>query len=73
VNLFEQGHEPLAQDEGFYSGEEEELLNEEHSESTRVEEEQTEELRREESENFRNCADCRSKYYYSSCCFSSVK
>jgi hypothetical protein len=31
VNLFEQSHEPLAQDEGFYSGEEEELLNEEHS------------------------------------------
>jgi hypothetical protein len=33
VNLFEQNHEPLVQDEGFYSGEEEELVNEEHSES----------------------------------------
>jgi hypothetical protein len=31
VNLFKQVHDPLAQDEGFYSGEEEELLNEEHS------------------------------------------
>jgi hypothetical protein len=49
VNLFEQGHEPLAQDEVFYSGEEEELLNEEHSESARAEEEQTEELLREGS------------------------
>jgi hypothetical protein len=29
VNLFEQSHETLAQNEGFYSGEEEELLNEE--------------------------------------------
>jgi hypothetical protein len=37
VNLFEQSHEPLEQDEGFYNGEEEELLNEEHSESTREE------------------------------------
>jgi hypothetical protein len=37
VNLFEQGQEPLAQDEGFYSGEEEELVNEERSESARVE------------------------------------
>jgi hypothetical protein len=35
VNLFEQNHEPT-QEEGFYSGEEEELLNEEHSESTKV-------------------------------------
>jgi hypothetical protein len=50
VNLFEQNHEPLAQDEGFYSGEEEELLNEEHSKSTRAEEGKTEEPRREESE-----------------------
>jgi hypothetical protein len=50
VNLFEQSHEPLAQDEGFYSGEEEELLNEEHSESVRAEEGKTEEPRREESE-----------------------
>jgi hypothetical protein len=37
VNLFDQGHEPLAQDEGFCSGDEEELLNEEHSESAREE------------------------------------
>jgi hypothetical protein len=29
VNLFEQIHEPLTQDKGFYSGEEEEFLNEE--------------------------------------------
>jgi hypothetical protein len=41
VNLFEQSHEALVQDEGFYSGEEEELLNEEHSESTREKEEKT--------------------------------
>jgi hypothetical protein len=34
VNLFEHNHEPLVQDEGFYSGEEEELLNEEHSKSS---------------------------------------
>jgi hypothetical protein len=39
VNLFEKSHEPLAQDEGFYSGEEEELLNEEQSGSTGAEEE----------------------------------
>jgi len=50
VNMFEDNHEPLTQDEGFYSGEEEELLNEEYSESTRVEEGNTEEPRREESE-----------------------
>lgn len=50
VNLFEQSHEPLAQDEGFYSGEEEELLNEEHSESARAEDRKTEEPHREESE-----------------------
>jgi hypothetical protein len=31
VNLFEQNHEPLAQDEGFYNGEEEEILNKEYS------------------------------------------
>jgi hypothetical protein len=42
VNLFEQTHEPLAQDEGFYSGEEEELVNKEHSESTREGKEKTE-------------------------------
>ena len=29
VNLFEQNNEPLVQDEGFYSGEEEEPVNEE--------------------------------------------
>jgi hypothetical protein len=49
VNLFEQSHEPLAQDEGFYSGEEEELLNEEYSESSRTEEGKTEEPHQEES------------------------
>jgi hypothetical protein len=38
VNLFEQNHEPPTQEEGFYSGEEEELLNEEHSKSARAEE-----------------------------------
>jgi hypothetical protein len=42
VNLFEQSHKPT-QEEGLYSGEEEELLNEEHSESTRAEEEKTKE------------------------------
>jgi hypothetical protein len=31
VNLFEQNHEPLVQNKGFYSGEEEELVNKEHS------------------------------------------
>jgi hypothetical protein len=31
VNLFDHSHKPLAQDEGFYSGEEEYLLNEEES------------------------------------------
>jgi hypothetical protein len=49
VNLFEQTHKPLAQDEGFYSGEEEEILNEEHLDSTRAEEGNTEEPRQEES------------------------
>jgi hypothetical protein len=34
VNLFEKNQEPT-QEEGLYSGEEEELLNEEHSESAR--------------------------------------
>jgi hypothetical protein len=38
VNLFEKNHKPLAQDKGFYSGEEEELLNMEYSESSREEE-----------------------------------
>jgi hypothetical protein len=33
VNLFEKNHKLLAHDEGFYSGEEEELLNKEYSES----------------------------------------
>jgi hypothetical protein len=50
VNLFEQTHKPLSQDEGFYSGEEEELLNEAHSESARAEKGKTKEPRREESE-----------------------
>jgi hypothetical protein len=48
VNLFEPNHEPLAHDEGFYSGEEEELLNKEQSGSTGEEEEKTEEPHREE-------------------------
>ena len=47
VNLFEHNHEPLVQDEGFYSGEEEELLNEEHSKSARTEEGKTKETHRE--------------------------
>jgi hypothetical protein len=50
VNLFEQNHEPLVQDKGFYSGEEEEIVNEEHSKSAKVEEGKTEEPRGEESE-----------------------
>jgi hypothetical protein len=49
VNLFEHSHEPLAQDEGFYSGEEEELVNQEHSESVREEEGKTEKPHQEES------------------------
>jgi hypothetical protein len=52
VNLFKQSHEP-AQEEGFYSGEEEYLMNEEHSKSARPEEEKTEEPHREESETSR--------------------
>jgi hypothetical protein len=48
VNLFEQNHEPLVQDEGFYNGEEQKILNEEQSRSARVEEEKTEESHREE-------------------------
>jgi hypothetical protein len=38
VNLYVENHEPLVHDKGFYSGEEEELLNEEHYESARAEE-----------------------------------
>jgi hypothetical protein len=45
VNLFEKSHEPLAHDKGFYNGEEEELLNKEHLESSRVEERKTKEPR----------------------------
>jgi len=45
VNLFEQNHEPLAQDEEFYSGEEEKLLNKENSEPARAEEGNTKEPR----------------------------
>jgi hypothetical protein len=48
VNLFEQSRKP-AQEEGFYSGEEEELMTDENSQSAREEEEKTEEPRREES------------------------
>jgi hypothetical protein len=40
VNLFGQSHEP-PHDEGFYSGEEEELLNKEHSVSAREKEGKT--------------------------------
>jgi hypothetical protein len=47
VNLFEKNHKTLSQDEGFYSGEEEEFLNEEYSESAREEERNTEETHRE--------------------------
>jgi hypothetical protein len=50
VKLFKQNHEPMVQDEGFYSGEEEELVNEEHSESDRAEEGKTEDPCREESQ-----------------------
>jgi hypothetical protein len=52
VNLFKQSHEPK-QKEGFYGGEEEYLLNEEHSGFAREEEEKTEEPHREESETSR--------------------
>ena len=38
VNLFEQSHEPLTQDEGFYSGEAQELLTKEYSRSIGTEE-----------------------------------
>jgi hypothetical protein len=48
VNLFEQNHEPLAQEEEFYCGEEEELGNEERSRSTGLEKEKTQEPHREE-------------------------
>jgi hypothetical protein len=47
-NLFEKYREPILQDEGFYSGEEEELLSEEHSGSIGPREENTGEPRREE-------------------------
>jgi hypothetical protein len=50
ANLFAQDHEPLLQEEGFYSGEEEEILNEEHLGSIGPREEKTEEPRREEPE-----------------------
>jgi hypothetical protein len=52
VNLFKQSHEP-AQEEGFYSGEEEELMNKKHLESVREEEKKTKEPRQEESETSR--------------------
>jgi hypothetical protein len=45
VKLFEKNHETPTQEEGFYSGEGEELLKEEHSESAREEEGKTEEPR----------------------------
>jgi hypothetical protein len=46
ANLFKKKYE----DEGFYSGEEEELTDEEHSEPAREKEGKDEELRRRESE-----------------------
>jgi hypothetical protein len=45
-NLFKQNYG----DEGFYSGEEEDLTDEEHPEPTRIEEEAAEELRQNEPE-----------------------
>ena len=50
ANLFEQYHEPILQEEGFYRGEEDELLNEEHSGSIGPREEKNKEPRREEPE-----------------------
>jgi hypothetical protein len=50
MDLFEQNHKPPTQEEGFYSGEEEELLKKEHSESARAEEGKAKEPRREELE-----------------------
>jgi hypothetical protein len=72
VNLFKQSYGPLAQDEGFYSGEEAERSDEEYSEFARAEEVETEEPSPRRTRNFRYCAYCRSKYCYSSCCFSST-
>jgi hypothetical protein len=51
VNLFEKTHKPLLQNKGFYSGEEEDLLNEKHSESARADKGKTEEPCREEPKN----------------------
>ena len=50
ANLFKQSYGPLAQDEGFYSGEEAELSDKEYSEFARAKEVETEEPRREEAE-----------------------
>jgi hypothetical protein len=50
ANFLEQYHEPILQEEGFYSGEEEGILNEEHSRSVGPREEKTEEHHREETE-----------------------
>jgi hypothetical protein len=47
VNLFKKNY----RDEGFYSGEEAYLIDEEYSESARAEEVKTEELRQGEPEN----------------------
>jgi hypothetical protein len=44
ANLFKKNYE----DKGFYSGEEEDLMDEEHSEPARVEEGKVEDPRREE-------------------------
>jgi hypothetical protein len=48
VDLFKKSYRPLAQDEGFYSGEEAEKSYEEYSEFVREEEVETKEARREE-------------------------
>jgi hypothetical protein len=48
MNPFKQIYGPLAQNEGFYGGEESELSNEEYSEFAREEEVETKEPRREE-------------------------
>jgi hypothetical protein len=73
ANLFKQSYRPLAQDEDFYSGEEAGRSDEEYSEFSRAEEVETERTSPRRTRNFRDCAYCRSKYYYSSYCFSSIK
>jgi hypothetical protein len=53
VNLLEQDHKPLLKEEGFCSGGEDELLNEEHSRSVGPREEKTKEPHQEEPETSR--------------------